>query len=529
MAIYLNRNNTKFASCKEDVVFVDKSLLIKETNACFGKDSKSFMCVTRPRRFGKSMALKMLNAYYSKGCDSKELFADLAIAKDPSFEKHLNKHNVLWVDMSEIYSYLDDPNDFLKKLEAEVIAELKENYSGFDFTGLKLGEAIRLINSKKGDAFIFLIDEWDVIYREQPHNRKLCEDYTTFLHSLFKTSRSSECFDLVYMTGIFPIRRYRTQSSLNMFEEYNMLDPDCLAPYFGFTENEVKELCRERGVDFSEIKSWYDGYRLGGMEIYNPKSVSVAVQKKKCSKYWVESSAIEAVTDYMNYDHGVLKGEIMRMLAGERVELNPSRFKNDLTEITSKDAALTVLVHLGYLAFLPDPSGSNGSCYIPNEEIREEFVLALQELDWEEIYDPISHSDKLLDDTKDGKLDEINRILDKNHKELASPFSKSDEDVLALVIIVSYYNARKQYWVRKEEISMNGRSDVSFFPRKPGLKPIIVELKVGKSPDEAIAQIKKKAYWEAWDGYKGDVLLVGINYEEETLKHASKVEWIKVQ
>ena len=525
MALYLNRNNAKFASCKNDDIFVDKSLLIEEINTRFGKESKKFMCVTRPRRFGKTLALSMLNAYYSKGCDSRELFKGLKISENPSFESHLNKHNVLWVDMAEIYSYLDDPRDFLRKLNAEVTAELAKSYPGIDMAGLKLGEAIRLINSETGDTFIFLIDEWDVIYRERENDRDLCDEFTMFLRSLFKSSRSSDCFDLVYMTGILPIRRYSTQSTLNMFTEYNMLEPRSLSPFFGFTEGETKALCESYSRDFSEIKSWYDGYRLDGIEIYNPKSVVEAVESGKCKDYWTRTSSIEAVTDYMNYDHGALKATIARLLSGESQPLDADLFRNDLTMVNSADAALTVLIHLGYLGYDPDTS----SCYVPNREIAEELVRATREIKWESIYDPISTSERLLKDTLGGDAEAIDAAFDRNHKELASPFSKNDENVLSIVAIVSYYRAKAHYSVRKEEISMNGRSDISFFPKEPGYPPFIVELKAGHSPEEAVEQIKSKRYWEAWDGYKGKVLLVGINYDEKTLKHTSKVEWIEAE
>ena len=529
MAIFLNQNSDSFVSDIIDPLYVDKTLIIKETNASFGVRANKFMCVTRPRRFGKTMALNALNAYYSKNGDSRELFKKYAIYKDPSFETHLNKCNVFCIDMNSRFENTKDPKDFVSSLRRNILSDLHEAY-GIEFpSDCPLDEAFSKVRAVSKDHFVFLIDEWDVVYRKASHNKRLCDDYASFLEGLFKSRDVSAMIDLVYMTGILPIRRYITQSTLNMFTEYNMLRPRKMASLFGFTEDEVKALCKKHGADFKQIKSWYDGYRLGGMEIYSPKSVAEAIQDGECRKFWTASSAIEAVTDYMNFDKGALKAEITRMLGGDKVELNPDRFGNDLTEANSKDAALTVLVHLGYLAFTPNQSGNKGVCYIPNREIAEEFETGLETLDWKDIYDPISNSPKLLKATLRGDAEEIDRALDKYHKELASPFDKNDEGVLGVIVTVCYYTAKDYYAIKKEEISMNGRSDVSFFPIAPGYKPIIIELKVGKSPDEAIAQIKKKRYWEAWPAYKGDVLLVGINYEEETLKHASKVEWIKVQ
>ncbi len=286
MSFYLNQDNYGFASDKRYPLYVDKSLLIKETNACFGIDQMKFMCVTRPRRFGKTMALKMLNAYYSKGCDSKSLFEDMKISDDPSFLSNLNKHNVLWVDMAGIYTDINDKSSFIDEVKRELICALDEAYPGIlSENENTLRKAIVKVTEKTGERFVFLIDEWDVIYREEDGNRKLCDDYTEFLRSLFKSSDASRCFDLVYMTGILPIRRYNTQSALNMFKEYNMLSPGRLAPFFGFTEGEVKSLCQTHSMDFSEIKSWYDGYKLKGVEIYNPKSVAEAVDERKCGDY----------------------------------------------------------------------------------------------------------------------------------------------------------------------------------------------------------------------------------------------------
>ena len=312
MSLYLNKNNDKFKEYKSARIFIDKSNLIKECNSLFGTSDK-YMCITRPRRFGKTMALSMLNAYYSKGCDSQSLFEKLNIAKDNSYIEHLNKHNVIWIDIASLYTDIRDKNDFFKELETNLLDDLNEAFPNvlkeMDNT---ISKAIIRINSKLNERFIFLIDEWDVIYREQEYNTKLCDEYTELLRNLFKSSNVSSCIDLVYMTGILPIRRYSTQSTLNMFTEYDMLDSFPIESYVGFTEDEVIGLCNKYNRDFNEIKSWYNGYNLNGVSLYNPKSVVEAVLRGKCKDYWVQTSAIESVTNYMNYDHGALKGIITR-------------------------------------------------------------------------------------------------------------------------------------------------------------------------------------------------------------------------
>ena len=528
MSLYLNRNED-FSNYVNDTIFIDKSNLITITNNNISKPSSKFMCVTRPRRFGKTMALSMLNAYYSKGCDSLSLFDKLNIANDSSYLEHLNKHNVIWIDMASLYTDIRDKNDFFKELETNLLDDLNEAFPNvlkeMDNT---ISKAIIRINSKLNERFIFLIDEWDVIYREQEYNTKLCDEYTELLRNLFKSSNVSSCIDLVYMTGILPIRRYSTQSTLNMFTEYDMINPRELDSFIGFTEDEVKDLCNKYNRDFNKISQWYNGYKLGNVSIYNPKSVVEAVLSGEYGDYWTKTSAIEAVTNYMNYDNGVLKGIITKMLSGDKVSVNVSRFSNDLTKVNSVDSALTVLIHLGYLAFIKGEELGFGYCYIPNYEIRQEFVNAVLELDWKEIYNPISNSKKLYEETLKGNVEFINKTLDENHKDLAGPFNKNKEDILGVIVEISYYNAKQFYNIKKEDTSILGRSDLSFIPYDNNHIPFIVELKINSTPDEAIKQIKEKSYFNSLGSYHGKVLLLGISYDEKTLKHNSKVEIIEI-
>ena len=529
MAIYLNPSNDSFLSDRKFPLYVDKSLLIKETNACFGINQMKFMCVTRPRRFGKTMALSMLNAYYSKGCDSRELFKDLKIAGDPSFEAHLNKHNVIQIDMAGIYTRIDDKNLFVAKIKSDLLRDLREAYPSLDLSSCLLEEAIVAIKNAYGDRFVFLIDEWDVIYREQERNAKLCDEYTDFLRSLFKASDVSSCIDLVYMTGILPIRRYNTQSALNMFKEYNMLSPGRLASFFGFTEEEVRGLCQKHDMDFGEIKSWYDGYKLKGTEIYNPKSVVEAIDEGECGDYWVTTSATEAVANYMNFDGGFLKGTVSRLIAGESVPVNAGSFGNDLSKVNTPDAALTVLIHLGYLGFVPsEERNGTGLCFVPNREISQEFGRAAKELDWKDVYSPLLKSKELYERTLLGDCAFINSALDENREGLVSQFNRNDENLLSVIVQISYTYARRIHPTDKEVSVPRGRGDIVLYPGPKGASPWVIELKVGRSAEEAIAQIKEKRYFDCFHDYKGKVLLLGINFDPKAERHSSKIEWIEV-
>ena len=520
MAFYLNQSNDLFKINLNNKIYVDKSNLIRKTNDHLLTDSR-FLCVTRPRRFGKTMALSMLNAYYSKGCDSNELFNKLNISNDRTYLAHLNKHNVIWVDMAGIYA--DSKNNFLNALVKYIIRDLNEKFPNILTDDENtIGRAIKTINSELGERFIFLIDEWDVIFREEP-NSGLCDDYIMFLRSLFKSSDVSSCFDLVYMTGILPIKRYSTESALNMFEEYNMLNPQDFAEFFGFTENEVQELCIKYGVDFNTMKVWYDGYRLGEYDIYNPRSVVKTIEARKFADYWTSTSALESVTNYMNYDNGELKDAITMMLSGENAPVNVSKYSNDLTKVNSKDAALTILIHLGYLAY----DEENKMCHIPNYEIRQRIETAIDELKWHDIYNPISNSKKLYEETIKGNADFINNTLDNNHRELASIFNKNKEDVLGIIVTISYYYLRDFYYVRKKDACATGRADITYTPKDGFHTPIVVELKADDSADNAIKQIKERDYSSVFKGYKGKIILLGISYDSKTLKHDSKIEYIE--
>ncbi len=523
MSFYLNSDNSKFSEYKSSAIFVDKSMLIQECNRVFGTSEK-YMCVTRPRRFGKTLAISMLNAYYSKGCDSREMFKDLKISKDPGFEEHLNKHNVIWIDMAELYANLSDKTQFVKKLKNIILRDLKENYTNVDFTDLELWEAFIQIKSQTKERFIFLIDEWDVIYREHGNDVELCDEYTRLLRSLFKSSDASACIDLVYMTGILPIPKGRSQSCLNNFEEETMTWFSRLSQFYGFTQDEVRELCSKYNQDFNEIKNWYEGYAIDGNIIYNPIDVVNALRNKECEDYWVTTSSREAFTQYMNFGNGSLKETFVRFLLGEKIKVEPRLFDSDLTKVDCIDSTLTVLIHYGYLAY----DEESESCYIPNYEIKEDIVRGMNDLKWNEISYPIDRSEELYEETLKGNTDFINETLDKNHADLASQFNKNKEDVLGMIVHISYYSMTQWYDFHKESTSLKGRSDIAILPKDNTHIPFIVEFKVDSTPEDAISQIKEKEYFSSLGSYKGKVLLLGISYDSKTMKHASKIEMIEV-
>ena len=295
MGIYLNIGNSGFQSARNGE-YIDKSGLINVVNKSLNTEMR-FICVTRCRRFGKSMAAKMLNAYYDKSCDSRRLFEDLQIAKDPDFEKYLNKFNVIYLDLSAFTPRFKDSDDIVNNIENELKDDIIDAYPDVKFKeDDDLMKTLIRINIATSEQFVFIIDEWDAICREFKVGSKAMDAYITWLRRMFKDVNSAKVFALVYMTGILPIKRYKTESALNNFSEYSMVNPRQIAKYFGFTTDEVKSLCQKHNMDFSEVRAWYDGYTIGNEKsMFNPNSVMQAIYAEKCSSYWASTGAYDSV------------------------------------------------------------------------------------------------------------------------------------------------------------------------------------------------------------------------------------------
>ena len=516
MGIYVNPNNDGLKQSLNSKIYVDKSGMIEITNSLLDT-RQNCMCISRPRRFGKSMNIDLLIAYYSKGCDSKDLFANLKIAKNPDFEKHLNKYNVIWLNLPKFKDLGCGIETLLptmiKQLKRELVKEFK-NIEIHDDEPLQsiLAEIYYQTNVK----FVVLIDEWDYIFREST-NTKLQEEYVDFLRALFK---DSPFIKLAYITGILPVKRYDTQSALNNFDEYSMIIPDKLAEYFGFTEDEVKALCKKFHRDFEEIKAWYDGYLMpGNVHLYNPCSV-VKAMDGEVGSYWNTTSSFEALSVPINLDLKGLRKTIIELMGGTRCIINASKFTNDVNCIKSRDDALTFLVHLGYLGY----DKSTGEVFIPNREIRGEFDNALEENEWDEVIDAIQNSEDLLKATWNNDEEAVADYIEKAHLKIASILGFNNEETLRSVVSIAYYTAIRFYQFIREFPSGKGFADIVFLPYKHVNKPLIViELKQNKSPESAISQIKEKKYSESLKKYSGDILLVGITYDDDK-KHFCKIE-----
>lgn len=374
MGMYLNPGNEDYEMMINTDIFVDKSLLIDNTTKILNKGNR-FICVSRPRRFGKSTDANMLVAYYSKGCDSHELFDKLKVSKTPTYEEHLNKHNVIHLNMQRFVSRTSHIDEMLAYLKEEIIDELLEIYD------IKVNKEIltsyfEKIYIKYKVKFIFIIDEWDCIFREYKENLDTQKQYLDFLRDLLKDQPYVE---MCYMTGILPIKKYGTHSALNMFDEISMLEQRGYSPFMGFTEYEVKELCHDFDIDFQSMQEWYNGYHLEeNISVYSPRSVSSAISTRKFNNYWSQTETFEALQEYIDLNLDGLKDDIVAMIAGNQVKVDTLSFQNDMTSFKSKDDVLTLLIHLGYLAF----NSTDSTVYIPNNEVKGTFITSIKNSNW---------------------------------------------------------------------------------------------------------------------------------------------------
>lgn len=388
MGIYLNIGNAGFQSVRKGM-YIDKTGLIAYINGTLGTKDK-LTCVSRPRRFGKSFATQMLCAYYDKSCDSRELFNDLEIAQDPSFEMHLNKYDVIYLDITWFISTVTDIKEMVSYLQEQVIRELRNTYADVsDEHSLPI--VLARIAESTGRKFIVLIDEWDALFREAKENSDVQKEYIQLLRGLFKSSLTDKMIEAAYITGILPIKKYGTQSALTDFREYTMLQPKKLAKYVGFTEEEVRVLCSKYEMDFEEAKRWYDGYSFSKEEsVYSPNSVVQAINNEEFGDYWTETETYESLKSYICMNEDGLQDAIVAMLGGARCKINTRTFQNDMSSIKSKDDVLTLLVHLGYLAY----DFEKREVYIPNQEVADEFKNAVENSGWKGISDTLRASKK---------------------------------------------------------------------------------------------------------------------------------------
>ena len=522
MGIYLNPSNDKFSEARNSEIYVDKSELIKYTNKVLHTSQKC-ICVSRPRRFGKSMAANMLAAYYSRGCDSEALFDGLKIKNSPDFHDYLNRYDVIALNMQDFLSRTHHVLEMLKLLMQLVTRELKREYPDVDYFDLEdLIQTMQDIYAETGRSFIILIDEWDCVLRECKDDLAGQKQYLDFLRDFLK---DKGYIHLVYMTGILPIKKYGTHSALNMFREFSMTDAGELAEFVGFTEAEVQNLCETYHADFEEMKQWYNGYRLRNVgAVYNPQSVVFSILSGAFNNYWNQTETYEALKIYIDLNYDGLKNQIIRMMQGDSVSIDIGSFNNDMTSFASRDDVLTLLIHLGYLGY----DSQYQEAFIPNNEILNEFANAVRNSDWGEVTKALELSRETLQAIWNQNEEYVAWAIEQSHLE-TSYFQYNDENALSYTISLALYAAKNYYTVIRELPAGKGRADLVFIPRKqfPDKPALLVELKWNQVTESAIEQIKDKKYPKALEEYQGNLLLVGISYDKKTKEHKCKIEELR--
>lgn len=524
MGTYFNPGNKGFQEILQSE-YVDKTGLIALINNTVGTMDK-LICISRPRRFGKSYAAKMLCAYYDCSCDSRKLFDDKEIARTEGYLTHLNQYHVISLDITGFISDatgMDQPLLNVPNMIADAVhRELTESYP--ELEGKSLTDAMIGCVEKTGKEFVFIIDEWDALIREAKGDAAVQKKYLSFLRGWFKNnSFTPKVVAAAYMTGILPIKKDGSQSAISDFIEYPILDPDGFAEFTGFTEGEVKRLCEGHGMSFEEAKKWYDGYDFSNMgAIYNPYSVMLAIRKKKFGSYWRKTSAAESLMTYINMDFEGLQEIVSRLISGEEIEVDTESFENDFETFRSRDDVLTLLIHLGYLTW----NEESGAVRIPNEEVREEFRKILKGTNvnrkWMEL---ISRSRKLLEDTIAGNEEAVVKAIEEIRDTQYAPTFYNDEQALRYVIKFAYIAAIDQYLKVEELPSGRGIADVVYLPKRKSMLPaLVIELKWNKSSEGAIRQIKEKNYPAVLEVYGGEVVMVGINYDGEKKAHSCRIE-----
>lgn len=519
MGIYLDPGNEQFTKMTASEIYVDKTGLIEYTNRVINT-MQAYLCVSRPRRFGKSMAAAMLAAYYSRGCSSRELFQPYCISGTPDFHKHLNQYHTIFLNIQEFLSRSNNVGELITRIKKMILRELLDAYPDVDyFDRSDLVESMKDIYAAYHQPFVFIIDEWDCIFREYKQDKTAQEQYLDFLRDLLK---DKVYISLAYMTGILPIKKYGTHSALNMFDEFSMIDPGPLAEYVGFTEAEVRELCKAYGMDLEEVKSWYDGYSFEHEpSVYSPRSVVSCMRFGKLGNYWNQTETFEALQAYIDMNFEGLRDDVLNMIAGNHVPVNTGSFTNDMSTFRSEDDVLTLLIHLGYLGY----DSESKSVFIPNSEVQSEYVNTVSVSEWGDISIALKNSAETLKAIWEERPAQVAEGIRQAHFE-TSHIQYNDENALSYTISLALYAARNFYTIHRELAGGRGFADLVFLPKKRfSEKPaLVVELKWDKSAAGALKQIREKEYCRSLEEYQGNLLLVGIDYDKKTKEHQCVIE-----
>lgn len=528
MGTYLNPGKAAYQMAVNSEIFIDKTEMIQYINSVVNTQQR-FVSVSRPRRFGKTMAADMICAYYDREADSRALFEKRKLAQTAGWDEFLGKFDVIHLVMTRFFKSQITVNEALTNMQKIVIRDFKRAYPDVELmSDTDLIQTIDDVYTAKDRQAVIVIDEWDAVFRERPDDKDGQTEYLDYLRDLLKDNRHVA---LAYMTGILPIKKYGQHSALNMFMEYSMMAPRQLAPYTGFTEEEVKALSKKYDMDFGDISNWYDGYLVSDrippekreeyregkydghrFSIYSPLSVVESMTTGVIKDYWNKTETYEALAEYIRKDYDGLKDAVALLMDGGRLTIDTSTYQNDMTTFTGRDDVLSLLIHLGYLGY----DDERGEVFIPNREILDEFKTSTKGREWVSTFKAFETSLELLEATWNGDEEKVAELVEDAHNQ-AGNMTYNDEAALSYGIQLAYFAARKYYTTILELDTGKGYADVVYLPapqyaEKPAL---LIELKYGHSADLAMDQIRRQKYLDRLEHYKGNILVVGINYDRE--------------
>lgn len=531
MGTYLNPGKAAFEEAVNSEIFIDKTEMLGYLNSVV-KTKQKYVSVSRPRRFGKTMAADMICAYYDREADSRELFEKRKVAQTAGWDEFLGKFDVIHLVMTRFFKSRITVNEALTNMQKIVIRDFKRAYPDVELmSDTDLMQTIDDVYTAKDRQAVIVIDEWDAVFRERPDDKDGQTEYLDYLRDLLKDNRHVA---LAYMTGILPIKKYGQHSALNMFTEYSMMAPRQLAPYTGFTEEEVQVLCGRYGRDYARVKDWYDGYIVSDIippdpnheelkttgksptanryALYSPLSVVESMTTGVIKDYWNKTETYEALAEYIRKDYDGLKDAVALLMDGGRLTIDTSTYQNDMTTFTGRDDVLSLLIHLGYLGFDDERS----EVFIPNREILDEFKTSTKGKEWVSTFKAFETSLELLEATWNGDEEKVAELVEAAHNQAGNK-TYNDEAALSYGIQLAYYAARKYYTTILELDTGKGYADVVYLPapqyaEKPAL---LIELKYGHSAELAMDQIRRQKYPDRFEHYKGNTLVIGINYDRE--------------
>ena len=510
----------QFTKTTQKKYFVDKSRLISKINELVGSDAQ-YICVTRPRRFGKTVNAMMLASYYSKNADFKELFDKLEISHDESYLEHLNKHNVVYMTFSEMPKPNCTYEEFIKRYEKLLLGYLQSVCEKLEMIpDLSLADMFTFVFNKTREGFIFIFDEWDYIFNNRLFSEGDRENFLQFLKDLLKDKPYVE---LAYMTGVLPIAKYSSGSALNMFTEFNMMNDYQFDDCFGFTQNEVEMLCaKQNRLELSELKEWYNGYHTcNNLQIYNPRSVSLALSYGVCQSYWTNTGPMDEILYYLKNDIDAVRNDVVKMITGIPLEIKLRGYGAEQIELNNRNQILSAMTIYGFLSYCDE------ELRIPNKELRMKFDEALEDKSMGAVSELVMKSNEMLKATIRKDTETMERLIQEAHDINIPVIKYNDENSLACVITLVYLNARSQYKIVREMPAGVGFADFIFYPNNKSKPAFIIELKKDATPDEALQQIREKRYAKALDGYSGKKLAVGISYDSKLKTHKVKIEEIE--